>query len=585
MSLECLNGIIVKDLSINIDVSNSNSWNLNTGFTTISLNKWYNAISDNIDLIDMGLTGFDNGRTNIMWGGIELMPEDVLFSMRRIGYNEVSNPNTINYGGVSATTVFNTYSISAITTGSSGNYLMLNGGYLQGFYKLDGYNYELFPARYNKGITIETMVYLFPESQGIFYMMGVRAEDKYNQYFNGELMTGETITGITTSNDNYLDSFLETLVRKKAFAIPEDSFETKFTEVLQLDNLKNNVIAFELTYEKKIKYKYINNDGLIISNSSNNIIDTTGLTLISITYTPYYIFENTSKLKCGEQRLGDLSFYCNGRLFWKVKEFPEFYFRGISNDKEKQIGVPYSISWGGGSFGLKHSWHYDYQTYEIYAGQDTDYIKNNFVVETTGGTQLSELNMFENNQEMIIEYTGNTSNTYFVKFNNPISILSNRDYIANLSLYNNGFFNSDMKKVSILIYSDTTNINMIDNIDYTTGDNEWIDINCVFRTEDNSGQNYIYLGLLIECNSYYSGGTLHVKDFTYTGADILAQDDRKDNLLIEQNFNNSFIGGIQKLRIYDNALTSTEILHNALIESKLNTNIVVNKGGRIINRN
>ena len=585
MNLECLNNIITNNLGINIDLSNINSWDLNTGFTAFNLNKWSKAQSDNIDLIDFGLTSFDNGRTNIMWDGITLTPNDTLFSMYRIGYNDVLNPSTFNYSGISATTIYDSYSISAITTGSSGNYFMLDGGYLQGFYKLDGYNYELFPSRYNNGITIETLLYLQPDSYGIFYMMGTRAEDKYNPYFDGELITGNTITGITTSNDNYLDSFLETLTRKKAFRVPEDSFETKFTEIQQIDNLKNNVIAFELTQDNKIAYKYIDNDGLIISNKSNVIINATGFTLISITFTPNYVFENSTDLLCGKQRLGELSFYCNGRLFWKVKEFPEFYFKKINNDADKQIGVPYSISWGGGSFGLKHSWHYDYQTYEIYTGQDTDYINNNYIIETTGGTQLSGLTMYENNQEMIIEYTGNTSNNYFIKFNNPISILSNRDYVANLSLYNNNFFNSSVKKVSVFMYSDTTDINIIDDIEYTIGDNEWIDINSVFRTEDNSGQNYIYLGILIECDSYNSGDTLHIKDFTYTGADILVQDDRKDNLLIEENFDNSFIGGIQKLRLYNNALTSQEILHNAIIESRLNSNVVVNKGGRIINRN
>lgn len=584
MNLECLNNIITNNLGINIDLSNINSWDLNTGFTTISLNKWSNAKSDNINLIDFGLTGFDNGRTNIMWEGITLTPNDTLFSMYRIGYNDVLNPNTFNYSGISATTIFDSYSISAITTGSSGNYFMLDGGYLQGFYKLDDYNYELFPSRYNNGITIETLLYLLPESQGIFYMMGTRAEDKYNPYFSGELITGSTITGITTSNDNYLDSFLESLTRKKAFSVPEDSFETKFTEIPQIDNLKNNVIAFKLTQDKKIAYEYIDNDGLIISNKSNAIINATGFTLISITFTPNYVFENSTDLLCGKQRLGELSFYCNGRLFWKVKEFPEFYFKKINNDADKQIGVPYSISWGGGSFGLKHSWHYDYQTYEIYTGQDTDYINNNFIIETTGGTQLSGLTMFEDNQEMVIEHTGNTSNNYFIKFNNPISILSNRDYVAKLSLYNNNFFNSSIKKVSVLMYSDTTDINIIDDIEYTMGDSEWIDINSVFRTEDNSGQNYIYLGLLIECDSYNSGGTLHIKNFTYTGADILVQDDRKDNELIQQNFDSYFIGGIQKLRVYNNALNSQEILHNSIIESKINPNIIVNKGGRIIYR-
>ena len=49
---------------------------------------------------------------------------------------------------------------------------MLNGGYLQGFFKLNGYNYTLFPERCNNGITIETLVYLYTGSSWHFLYDG-----------------------------------------------------------------------------------------------------------------------------------------------------------------------------------------------------------------------------------------------------------------------------------------------------------------------------------------------------------------------------------------------------------------------------
>jgi len=60
----------------------------------------------------------------------------------------------------------------------------------------------------------------------------------------------------------------------------------------------------------------------------------------------------------------------------------------------------------------------------------------------------------------------------------------------------------------------------------------------------------------------------------------------KFDLTIEQNFDSGFIGGIQKLRVYDRAFTSPEVLHDALMEAKNDTtkNLLVSKGGRIINR-
>jgi len=684
MNLECLNDIITDNLAIHIDLTDVNSWvNWNTGLTAFSLTKWSGAYSDNINLIDFGLTGFDNGRTNIMWSGITVTPSDTLFTMYRVGYNEVHNPTTGETSGVTATTFY--YPISAITSGGTENYYFdLTGGYLQGFFKLQDYNYMLFPARYNAGITIETILYLYPDSQGIFFMMGARAEDKYNPYFSGETMTGTTTTGVITSEDNYLDAIIGTEQVKSSFSRPEDMMETVYSEAPQVNNIKNNAIAFELTQDKRIAYKYINNEGLVITNSSSATVTATGFTMIDIAFTPNVVFDDPAQLECAQQRTGKLIFYVNGRAMWIVKDFPEFYFHAFDNQREKEIGVPYSISWGGGSFGLKHSWHYDYQTYVLYNGQDTSYINSNFLVEPdpistdcyiapTGDTYLEGLALSADSTTftspdacnpdiehpmtvMSIKYTGGTGTTYFVKFMQPISVLSNRDYVANLMLYNDNFFSGDStNRISILMYSDVVDVDVIKDVEYVhpltyqyllslqddnlhpwgdgqeyqysldgklyygdsglpvtwensmivgygittygyygnplgastvmTGDMNWLPMNSTFRTPDNTGQNFVYMGLLIETDGgFNTGGTLYINDFTYTAADILVQDERKDNLTIEQNFDYGFLGGIQKLRIYDRAFTSPEILHNALIEKEKNSNIIVSKGGRIIYR-
>ena len=667
MNLKCLNDIITDKLAIQIDLTNDKSWiNYNSGLTTISLTKWSGAISDNINLIDFGLTEFDNGRTNIMWSGITLTPNDTLFSMYKVGYNDISGSSSGNTSGITATTFY--YPISAVTSGYTNEYYFdLNGGYLQGFFKLDGYNYELFPARYNNGITIETVLYLYPESYGIFYMMGARAEDKYNQYFSGETITGiTTTTGVTTSENNYLNALVGKEETKKAFRLPEDNKITVYSETPQIDNIKNNAISFEITPDRKIAYKYINNDGLIITNSSPSIITATGFTVIDIAFTPSSIITDLALINCTKQRTGKMIFYINGRAVWIINDFPEFYFHSFNNQKEKQIGAPYSISWGGGSFGLKHSWHYDYQTYVIYNGQDDNYVNSNFIVEKDNSliadlVLSADSNTFDYTV-IRVDYTGGTGNTYYIKFNHPISVLSNRDYTVDLSIFDNGFFknldnndNAVNNKISILPHSNTIDVNILYDTEYlypmsnltiaelqalglhpfpdgqeyeyiydnsimyygtsglpvinefgnlsdgspaltilsgntnhnsiVGGQGVWNKIKSVFRIPDNCGQHFISLGLLIETSDTFNiEKPLFIKDFTYTASDILVQDDRKNNLLIEQNFNSGFIGGIQKLRIYDNALTSPEILHNALVESKLNPNILVSKGGRIIYR-
>lgn len=691
MNLECLCTVIPNNLAINIDLTDSRSWINFTGYTLLSTTKWVGAVSDNIDLIDFGLTEFDNGRTSVMWSGITLTPSDTYFSMHRVGYNEVVNPSSGNTSGYTATTRFDLYPMTGITASSAGNYFNLNGGYFQGFFELDKYNYRLFPHRYNNGITIETLVCLYPQSHGIFFMIGARAEDKYNQYFSGETTTGgtigniTTITGVTTSEDNTLNAFYEVEVNRNAFADWGARKKKEYKEYPAIDNVKSNAIAFLLTEDKKLAYRYIDENGLIIENSSITPITTTGFAIFSITYVPDSLITDPAIFDCAPRRTGKLTFYLNGRSVWTVKDFPEFYFHPLYNQKEKQIGVPYSISWGGGSFGLKHSWHYDYQTYGLYTSQDTQFINNNFWVQNDplGGdcrptptddylpglsfsadsTTFSVKDKCNPTIEtpvtvMRVEYTGTTgtsATTYFIKFNHPISVLSNREYTIDLSFYNSGFFklydingNTIYSRASIVVYG-SVDVDIISEVVYSnpltavdilnltgnglhpfpdrqeyqymlngvmyygatglpvalqdaylqglipmsglihgsiaTGEDNWAKLQCVFKTQKDSGKQQLYIGLLLESTEKFEENVpIFLSGFTYTGADILAQDPRKNNLLIQQNFDDSFIGGIQKLRVYNNGLTPAEILHNAIIESKMNPFLVIkaSTGGRII---
>lgn len=368
MSLYVNNKIVMDNLAINIDLTSLESWNPNNGMILYSKSKWNNTIVCDAILPDFGLTAFDNGRVDDMNATLTLNQNDDMFKMFRIGYNTPT-------GG----TYYDNYEIFPISGSSVGNYLNLNGGYLQGFFKLYDYDFEQLPARYKKGITIETLIEILPQSQGIFYYMGTRAEDKYNPFFEGEAAitgttqygiggnaTGDTYTysGITTSEGNYLVSNMKTDKLLSGFSQPENSYVEIDESSTQIDNIGDNVIAFDLTPDYRIGYRYINSDGFIIRNISPNQISRIGWTLIDIVFEPYNDLNtyDGNAYACDKTRLGDLIFYVNGRVFWKIKDFNEFYFVELLNDKEKQIGVPFNISWGGGSFGLKHSYHFSGNT-------------------------------------------------------------------------------------------------------------------------------------------------------------------------------------------------------------------------------
>lgn len=87
-------------------------------------------------------------------------------------------------------------------------------------------------------------------------------------------------------------------------------------------------------------------------------------------------------------RLGDLIFYVNGKRFMKIENFEEIIPRELDDVKEKQVGVPFNISWGGGTFGLRES-----LTFSGCSGATGPYIQDPEVMceNTLSGTSLSGL--------------------------------------------------------------------------------------------------------------------------------------------------------------------------------------------------
>ena len=54
-------------------------------------------------------------------------------------------------------------------------------------------------------------------------------------------------------------------------------------------------------------------------------------------------------------RSGRLKFYFNGKLHHTIEDFEEIIPRALNTDKEKQVGVPFNVSWGGGTQGLREN--------------------------------------------------------------------------------------------------------------------------------------------------------------------------------------------------------------------------------------
>lgn len=631
--LSCLTTIVPDDLAAYIDLTSLKSWNLNTGFTSVSLTKWSGGFSSDIFLYDFGLTGFDNGRVREMTNSLTLTPKDNKLTLYRVGYND----NTT--GG----TFYNGYGITGITatTGITvGNYFELDGGYLQGFFKLKDYDFQVLPARYGKGVTYETLIKLDAQSfnDGYFLLMGARAEDKYIPPFSGECVqyTGVSSTlingsrgdytisattalfsGVTTSLGNYLNS--TTIVEQPKKAIVDQHY----TEEIEIQNLNedidNNVIGFYLSSDHKIGYTKVDANGIIQNAESVHQLTKTGWTIIAVQFKPYDIITDPDLLKCADLRKGDFNVFVNGRLFWKIKNFEEFYFRGFKNSKEKQLGVPYNVSWGGGSFGLKHSWHWDLNYRVIFDENSQAEIATgytfindpNVVLDcppppVSGFTQYVTITgdntTFHNidpcaphavtpNMVLSIAHsgtTGTTTNEYFIEYTTDLDLISNRDYTFKVNFFHNDIFRPYSTIGSAgLFFHGNVDIMILEETSFDKNQAlpfEWFEITYKIRLQENTNKQKIKVGFFVKSDMALNEEfKFYFDKFNFIGSDKLSQNKENLGQKIEKTYSKSFVGGIQKLRIYDNALTPQEILHNALIESKNKAyNLIVSKGGRLI---
>lgn len=369
----CNLNILSDNLLFNFDISKVKSYNGNTGLTINSLLSWNDAIIKNEIIQDFGLTMYDVGRCNTLTGFTETNNFEKYFKLYPITYND-SSGNTF-------------YTLTGITTNFDigiGQYFELSGSYLQNYFKIFDYDYELLPYRFNKGFTFETWIKLsqntfdniLTENDGFFLYLGARSENKFNTLYSGNTNYTTILSGSTLGADN--------------------------TTNLE-DGLENNVIGFKLNNDSSLTIRKINTEGYVIDNTSNKPISTisSGWTMVSISFTPYSIFKedlfNSSK-DCLPIRKGDLNIYVNGRPYWKLENFDEFYFKPLNTTNDKQIGVPYNISWGGGSFGLKYSYNFNGMSgntypYEINELNDNLLIEQNFNGSFYGGIQ--KLRMYD----------------------------------------------------------------------------------------------------------------------------------------------------------------------------------------------
>jgi hypothetical protein len=241
------------------------------------------------------------------------------------------------------------------------------------------------------GSTGNTLNNNFTGNTDFFFYIGTRAENKFRNVFSGE--TGlYTCDGIIPLSPEGKEPTVSTEDGQSWFSISSfgrsscnpcsSKTATTVTATTYCDELSENALGFRFTPDGRIGYRKMTVDGYDYwCNDSGSTIDSNGKycppkggnhftitgTKMEEGYSPKFsISGNTSKwyhivvtysqnsVKNGLPS-GTLRFWVDGRVVYRVEDFIGLKLRALNEYSSKQLGVPYNISWGGGSQGLLES--------------------------------------------------------------------------------------------------------------------------------------------------------------------------------------------------------------------------------------
>lgn len=201
------------------DFNNSNIFISGNTNEIYSLVSWDKSVNSGYTLNTIGLTGIDNGFIPYVKDNGDQANENLVSLLTGSTLNILSGDSRLILTAVSGSTGDFSYGSSILSGATIGRYLQLNGGFYQGFYKLDGYSYQVLPTRVNQSWSSEfwlkpentissgnTLNDLYPENKGFFFYMGTRAE---NKFWNEWLGADTGCTSGCTSDSGCTDTVSE----------------------------------------------------------------------------------------------------------------------------------------------------------------------------------------------------------------------------------------------------------------------------------------------------------------------------------------------------------------------------------------
>jgi hypothetical protein len=208
------------------------------------LTEWVGAKNDGIILRNIGYTGVDNGL--IQFRRDKVSNAEFLKIYCESEY-DVGDSKAFYLTPVSGNSFQYKYPYSLEDDGKGG-YISLNGGFLQGFYKLYGYDYQTLPNEIDGEWNLEFILrrkdyevdhralnHNHPENNGFFFYMGTRAENKFWRLYGLK----NDISDLYDS-ENHHDGYFEEGAPDLSNVINTDYFSEKEDDVLMPKNVGYN---------------------------------------------------------------------------------------------------------------------------------------------------------------------------------------------------------------------------------------------------------------------------------------------------------------------------------------------------------
>jgi hypothetical protein len=241
------------------DFNNSDTFLSGLTNSIHSLVSWSGAVNTGYTINTIGLTGIDNGLITFDKAIGDTTNQALLSALTNSTLVIQSGDTGLMMNSVTGTTSGLTYQISANSGLTEGNFIRFLGGFYQGFYKLDGYSYEVLPIRVNNSWSAEfwlkpediettgtTLNDLYPNNKGFFFYMGTRAENKFwNQFYGADTGCTSACTTTTCTSGETVSEWCTIPKENNVYIIGDGGYEIPLSgERVDIELITNNFLIY-----------------------------------------------------------------------------------------------------------------------------------------------------------------------------------------------------------------------------------------------------------------------------------------------------------------------------------------------------